>query len=392
MNIVVVGGGLAGASAIEELRQHGHSGDIVLVGDERHLPYERPPLSKGLLLGTEKVESVFVHDRQWYDDQQVDVRIGSSATALDLDRGQVHLGDQRVAYDRLLLSTGAEPRRLPILDGLDVPVLYLRTLDDAAAVKSHLAGRVLMVGAGWIGLEVASAARQVGAEVTVLENNPLPLLGVLGHQLGLFFAELHRQHGVDLRLATSVVEAAGQVVTLSDGTRLTPDAVVVGIGAIPRDDLATRAGLATGNGVLVDARLRAGDPHVYAAGDVANHRHPQLGRLRVEHWDNAIQQGRHAARAMLGDDPPYQRMPYFFTDQYDLGMEYVGYVGPDGADELLIRGDLDQSVLTAFWVRDDRVVAGLHINDWDAIEPIRRIVGGPVTSQLRDPSTPFAAG
>ncbi|HET7690082.1 MAG TPA: FAD-dependent oxidoreductase [Nocardioidaceae bacterium] len=391
MNIVVVGGGLAGASAIEELRKQGHSGGIVLVGDEQHLPYERPPLSKGILLGTEDAESVFVHDRQWYDDQQVDLRLGRSVTALDLDRGQVHLDDERVAFDRLLLTTGAEPRRLPILDGLDVPVLYLRTLEDATALKTRLSGHLLVVGAGWIGLEVASAARQAGAEVTVLEHSALPLLGVLGDELGLFFANLHRDHGVDLRPATSVIEATAGVIILSDGTRLTPDAVVVGIGASPRDHVAARGGLATGNGVLVDARLRTSDPHVYAAGDVANHHHPQLGRLRVEHWDNAIEQGKHAARTMLGDDEPYQRMPYFFTDQYDLGMEYVGHVGPDGADELLIRGDVSQRVLTAFWVRDDIVVAGLHINDWDAIEPIKRIVGRPVTSQLRDPSTALAA-
>lgn len=391
MKIVVVGGGLAGASAIEELRKQGHGGDIVLVGEEQHLPYERPPLSKGILLGTEEVGSVFVHDREWYHDQQVDLRIGTSVTELDLDRGQVHLENERVAFDRLLLATGAAPRRLEILDGLDVPVLYLRTIEDASALKAHLSGHLLVVGAGWIGLEVASAARQAGAEVTVLEHGALPLLGVLGDELGLFFANLHREHGVDLRPATSVVEAIGHVVTLSDGTRLTPDAVVVGVGATPRDGLAARFGLATGNGILVDARLRTSDPHVYAAGDVANHDHPRLGRLRVEHWDNAIEQGKHAARTMLGDDEPYQRMPYFFTDQYDLGMEYLGHVGPDGADELLIRGDVSQRVLTAFWVRNGIVVAGLHINDWDAIEPIKRIVGRPVTSQLRDHGTALAA-
>ncbi|NYD41100.1 NAD(P)/FAD-dependent oxidoreductase [Nocardioides panaciterrulae] len=377
MNIVVVGGGLAGAHAVQELREQGYPGDITLLGEERHLPYERPPLSKGLLLGTEEVQSIFVHDQEWYADQQVDLRVGTSVTALDLDRGRVHVGDHPIAYDRLLLATGAEPRRLPILDALEVPVLCLRTLDDATALKSHLAGRVLIVGAGWIGLEVAAAARRAGADVTVLDTAALPLLAVLGVELAALFADLHREHGVDLRLETSVVEADGSTVTLSDGTRLNPDVVVAGIGATPRDTLAARAGLATGNGVLVDARLRTLDPHVYAAGDVANHDHPTLGRLRVEHWDNAIEQGKHAARAMLGDDQPYDRLPYFFTDQYDLGMEYVGHVGPDGYDEVVVRGDRERRILTAFWVRNDRVVAGMHLNDWDAMDSIRQVVGSP---------------
>ena len=391
MNVVVVGGGLAGASAVEELRAQGYGGDIVLVGKERHLPYERPPLSKGLLLGHDDVESVFVHDGQWYADQQVDVRVGSPVTAIDLDRGRVDVGDEQVSYDRLLLATGAEPRRLPLLDGIDAPVHYLRTIDDASSLKHRLSGHLLVVGAGWIGLEVASAARQAGADVTVLEQAHLPLLAVLGDQVAPLFADLHREHGVDLRLETSVVAAGGSGVRLSDGTELHPDAVVVGVGATPDTGVATRSGLATGDGVLVDAWLRASDPHVYAAGDVAGHDHPVLGRLRVEHWDNAIQQGAHAARTMLGDDRPYLRLPYFFSDQYDLGMEYVGHVGRLGADEVIVRGKVAERVLTAFWLRGGRVVAGMHVNDWDAIDHIRRIVGQPASAQLRDPRTELAA-
>ena len=390
-NIVLVGGGLAGAHAAQELRGQGYDGDLVLLAEENHLPYERPPLSKGLLLGNEEEASVFVHDRQWYADQQVDVRVGTPVTALDLDRRRVEVGNQSVAYDRLLVATGAEPRRLPMLEALYVPVLRLRTLDDATALRSRLAGHVLIVGAGWIGLEVASAARQAGAEVTVVETGSLPLGSVLGDQVAPLFADLHRDHGVQLRLGTSVAGVDESTVALSDGTRLRPDVVVVGIGAVPRTDLAVRAGLATGNGVLVDARLRTSDPHVFAAGDVADHDHPTLGRLRVEHWDNAIQQGKHAARAMLGDDQPYLRLPYFFSDQYDLGMEYVGHVGREGADEVIVRGDVDKRVITAFWIRDDRVVAGLHVNDWDAIEHLKRIVGHPVGAGLRHDGTPLAA-
>lgn len=391
MNIVVVGGGLAGANAVQELRDHGYGGDLTLIGAERHLPYERPPLSKGLLLGTEDVKSIFVHDHEWYADQQVDLRVGTSVTELDLDRGHVHAGGDQISYDRLLLANGAQPRRLPLLDSADFPVLYLRTLEDANDLKSRLSGHVLIIGAGWIGLEVAAAARQTGATVTVIENAALPLLGALGPELAPVFADLHRKHGVDLRLNTSIDTLRGSEVILTDGYHLSPDLVVVGIGAAPDVELAERAGLATDNGVLVDARLRTNDPHVYAAGDLANHDHPTLGRIRVEHWDNAIEQGKHAARVMLGSDDPYTRQPYFYTDQYDLGLEYVGHVGPAGYDEVIVRGDLDGPILTAFWIVNNRVVAGMHINDWDAIEPIKRIVGQQASAQIRDPNTELAA-
>jgi 3-phenylpropionate/trans-cinnamate dioxygenase ferredoxin reductase component len=374
MNIVVVGGGLAAARAVQELRDQGYTEDITLVAAEPHLPYERPPLSKGVLLGKDELESVFVHDRQWYDDQQVDLRLGTAVTEVDRDRHHVHVGEEQVAYDRLLLATGASPRRLRLIDDAGVDPVYLRTIDDSTALKERLSGQVLIVGAGWIGLEVASAARQAGADVTVVESAPQPLLGVLGPELGAVFADLHREHGVDLRLETSVAAGDGGELVLSDGQRVRPDVVVVGIGAAPNEGLAAAAGLATDNGVLVDARLRTDDPHVYAAGDVAHHDHPDLGRIRVEHWDNAIQQGRHAARAMLGADEAYRRAPYFFTDQYDLGMEYVGHVGPAGYDDVVIRGDLAARVVTAFWVKDGRVVAGMHLNDWDAIDEVRHRV------------------
>jgi NADPH-dependent 2,4-dienoyl-CoA reductase/sulfur reductase-like enzyme len=220
-------------------------------------------------------------------------------------------------------------------------------------------------------------------------------VNVLGPVVAPVFADLHREHGVDLRLNTSVAAidlAAGRTrVRLSDGHELAPDLVVVGVGAEPDDHLAAKAGLAVDRGILVDPRLRASDPHVYAAGDVANHDHPLLGRIRVEHWDTAIHHGRHAARSILGDDEPYARQPYFFTDQYDLGMEYVGHIGAEGYDEVVIRGDLHQRVFSVFWVRGPRVLAGMHVNDWDAIGAIRRIVAAPVVdaAALRDPRVPL---
>ncbi|UMG94748.1 FAD-dependent oxidoreductase [Nocardioides sp. TF02-7] len=372
---MVVGAGLAGARAVEELREQDYTGDITLVGAEPHPPYERPPLSKGLLLGSAADTSVFVQDAGWYANQQVDLRLGSPVTALDLDRGQVLLGEDRVAYDRLLLATGSSPHRLAAVDGHHPEVHYLRTLDDALRLRPRLAGRVLVVGAGWIGLEVAAAVRQAGGSVTVVEPAPLPLLRVLGSEVAAVFAEVHRGHGVDLRLGCGLVEVDRSGAVLTDGSRVPADTVVVGIGATPDDGLASAAGLPTDGGVLVDARLRAADPHVYAAGDVARHDHPLLGRVRVEHWDNAREQGAHAARTMLGDDRAYDRLPFFFSDQFDIGMEYVGHVGPDGYDEVVVRGDTGALRFTALWLRGGRVVAGMHVNDWDATDAIRRLVG-----------------
>lgn len=391
MNIVVIGGGLAAANAVSELRDRGYADDITLVGAEPHLPYERPPLSKGLLLGTDAPESVFVHDRAWYDSQRVELRLGTRATALDRTRRRVLFDGGELPYDRLVLATGSTARRLPALEAGDVPVRYLRTLDESLALKNELTGRMLIVGAGWIGLEIAAAARQAGVEVTVVETAAWPLLGVLGPELAPLIAELHRDHGVDLRLGTAVAGVEGAEVLLSDGARLRPDLVVAGVGAIPTDDLAAEAGLATGNGVLVDARLATADPAVFAAGDVANHDHPSLGRLRVEHWDNAIEQGKHVAGSVLGDTAPYTRQPYFFSDQYELGMEYLGHVGRDGYDELIVRGDRAGLNLVALWVRGGTIVAGLHCNDWDAADSLRLLVGTNPEDldALRDESVPL---
>ena len=394
MNIVVVGAGLAGAKAVEELREQGYDGDVTLIGSEHHTPYERPPLSKGLLLGTDEPDSPFVHEASWYAAHGVELLIGGAATALDVAGRTVTVGDRQVPWDRLLLTTGAQPRRLAAVDESGADVSYLRTLEDSLALKERLAGDLLVIGAGWIGLEVASAARQAGGQVTVVETAPLPLAGVLGPEIAEAFAGLHREHGVDLRLGTgleSISRHDGRAsARLTDGHEVSPDLVVVGIGAAPDDHLASAAGLATDNGVLVDTALRASGPDVWAAGDVANHDHPTLGRVRVEHWDNAIQQGKHAARSMLGDDAAYDRQPYFFTDQYDLGMEYVGHVGPDGYDEVVVRGDLQGRVFSALWLAGDRVVAGMHANDWDATDSLRAVVGTPASAAVRDPSVPLS--
>lgn len=391
MNIVVIGAGVAGAKAVQELRQRGHTGGVCLIGAEAHLPYERPALSKGLLLGTQEVESTFVHDYAWYAEQRVDLRLGTRVDSIDRDHQTVGVQGERIPYDRLLLATGTTARRLPMADAAEVDAVYLRTLDDALALRQRLSGHLIIIGAGWIGLEVAAAAREAGAAVTVVEAAPLPLLGVLGPQVAPVFAELHREHGVDLRLGVSVEAIQGREVTLTDGTSLRPDLVVVGIGVLPEDRLAADAGLATDNGVLVDGCLRTSDPAIFAAGDIANVDHPSLGRIRVEHWHNGVEQGKHAARAMLGAETPYAEQPYFFSDQYDLGLEYVGHVGRAGFDEVVIRGDVDQRVFTAFWLREGIVRAGMHVNDWDAIETIRGVVGQPAADALGDTGVELTA-
>lgn len=391
MDIVIIGGGIAAANAARELRDRGHEGGITILASEPHAPYERPPLSKDLLLGTAEPDSAQVLAPGWYEDHDVDLRTGTEATGIDLTRRHVLIGDEELPYDRLLLATGATPRQLDGLAGSDVPVAYLRTLGDSVALKARLHGRLLVVGAGWIGLEVASAARAAGAEVTVVDPAAQPLLAVLGPEVAAHFAQLHRGHEVDLRLGTTVESVERDRVLLSDGHDLTPDLIVVGIGAVPDDALAREAGLDVDDGVLVDASLRTSDPVVFAAGDVANHDHPALGRrLRVEHWDTAIHQGQAAARAMLGDDTPYDRQPYFFTDQYDVGVEYVGSVGPDGYDEVVVRGDSLVEGLTALWLRDGVVVAGMQANNWDATDIIRGLVGQDAPVKVADTSVALA--
>ncbi|BDO42052.1 pyridine nucleotide-disulfide oxidoreductase [Cellulomonas sp. NTE-D12] len=368
------------------------------MGAEQHLPYERPPLSKGYLLGAAELDDAFVHPSSWYADHDIELRLGTAVTAIDPGAHTVTAGQEPLVYSRLLIATGARPRRLGIADDSGAPVAYLRTIEDSQRLKAALepGRRIVIVGGGWIGLEVAAAARTAGADVVVLEALAMPLVRVLGPEVAEVFGDLHREHGVEVRTAVSVTGVAPDgdraVVTLADGSSLTADLLVVGVGVAPNTELAEAAGLETDNGVLVDERLRASDPDVFAAGDVANAYHPALGRrVRVEHWDTAIEHGRTAARNMLGAAEAYTRLPYFFTDQYDLGIEYVGSIGPDGYDEVVLRGDVAGRRFTAFWVNGDRVVAGMHANDRDAIEPVRRIVtaGRVDLGRLRDSRSPL---
>jgi 3-phenylpropionate/trans-cinnamate dioxygenase ferredoxin reductase component len=399
---VIVGAGLAGAKAAEALRERGFDGRVVLVGDEQYRPYERPPLSKDFLLGKSGLDAAYVHDEAWYDANDVDLTLGTAATSVDRSGRSVKLADGRsVGFDRLLLATGSAPRRLPLTGSNAHGVHYLRRRDDAEAIAEALVPgrRLAVVGAGWIGLEVAAAARQRGLDVSVVEVAELPLLRVLGPEVARVFAELHRSNGVELHFGVTIDELttrAGSVtgVRLADGTVLDADAVVVGVGAVPNLALAEDCGLAVQGGVLADASLRTSDPDVFAAGDIVAAEHPTLGvRVRVEHWANALNQPATAAAAMLGETVAYDELPYFYTDQFELGMEYVGYVPPDGYDDVVIRGDTSALEFIAFWRSGGRVLAGMNVNVWDVVDDIKAIVrsGAVIDSgPLSDRATPLA--
>jgi 3-phenylpropionate/trans-cinnamate dioxygenase ferredoxin reductase component len=391
---VIVGAGLAGAKAAEALREEGFEGSIVLVGDEPELPYERPPLSKDYLRGESPREKARVHPDDFYSTNRIDLRTSIVVTRIDTAANEIVLstGD-RVGYDRLLLTMGAEPRRMSVpgseLDGLH----YLRDLSDADRIAARLnaGGRVIVIGGGWIGAEVAASARQKGLEVTIVEQSAVPLERVLGREVGEIYGQLHRDHGVELLTGVVVqgFEGSGRVerVRLADGRLLETDFVVVGVGVVPRTALAEQAGIAVDDGILVDQRLETSLPGVFAAGDVANAFHPFYGhRLRVEHWANALNQPGTAARAMLGKPAAYGRLPYFFSDQYDVGMEYSGYA--TSWDEVVFRGDPAQREFIAFWLAHGRVVAGMNVNVWDVTDPIQSLIRSrrPVDAgQLRDP-------
>ena len=400
---VIVGGGLAGAKAAEALRDQGYDGRLTLVGDEEHLPYERPPLSKGYLAGSDARESFDVHDADWYAEHKVTLVLGKAATTLDAVAHQVGLVDgTTIGYDKLLLATGSRARQLPLPGAGAVGVFTLRTVEDSDRISAAITagGRLAMIGGGWIGMEITANARQRGADVTVIEAAAVPLGAVLGPELAQVFLDLHREHGVTFQLDAQVSEittydskVAG--VRLGDGTLVEADAVVVGIGAQPNLGLAESAGLQIDNGVLVDEALQTSDPDIVAAGDIANHLHPVLGRrVRVEHWANALNQPGVAAATMLGGRTPYTELPYFFTDQYDLGMEYVGYAPPGSYARVVTRGDVGGREFIAFWLDStDRVLAGMNVNVWDVVDDVKALIlsGGPVdTDRLADPSRPLA--
>ncbi len=398
---VIVGGGLAAARAAETLRDEGFDGAVILVSVEDELPYERPVLSKGYQLGTEARESAYVHDRTWYDEHRIELRLGTWVTGLDRAARQVQVdGGEPIAYDKLLLATGSWPRRIHVpgadLDG----VLYLRDLPEADAIKQAIegGGPIAIIGAGWIGLELAAAAREHDVAVTVLEVAALPLQRVLGDQVSEAIAQLHRDHGVDLRLGLGVTEITGtdgkvSGVTDANGQQIEATSVIVGIGVDPQVDWIAASGITVEDGVLVSASLQTSDPLVYAAGDIASVDHPVLGRrVRVEHWAMANDSGPVAAKAMLGQDVAFDALPFFFSDQYDVGLEYIGFVAPGEADQVVVRGDTDSHEFMAFWLVGGEVRAGMHMNLWDfGIDPIKALIGKQVDAgRLADPDVELA--
>ncbi|MBF6357792.1 FAD-dependent oxidoreductase [Nocardia higoensis] len=400
---VIVGGGLAAAGLARALRAADFDGSLTLIGREEHLPYERPPLSKEFLLGKKQLPDFTVEAAQWYRDHHVEVMLGTTVTGIDAAAKTVALPDgSTLAYDKLALATGSSARRLPI-SGADAPNVHtLRSIDDARTLSELLErrARLAIIGAGWIGLEVAAAARTRGCEVTVVETAAQPLIGPLGREMGTVFAELHRGHGVDLRLGVQVTEittddhGVATGLSLADGSAAPADAVLIAVGADPDLALAHQAGLAIHSGVLVDAGLRTSDPDIVAVGDIAEQDHPHLGtRVRVEHWANALNQPEVAAATMLDRAASYDRLPYFFTDQYDLGMEYTGFVAPGTDARVVVRGDVTSREFVAFWLDPaHRVLAGMNVNVWDVTDRIKELItaGEPVDpGRLTDTSQPL---
>ena len=396
---VIAGGGLAGGKAAETLRAEGFAGRLVLVGAEDERPYERPPLSKEYLRGEAGREKVYVHDEAFYADHDIELRLGRAAVSLNAPAGELTLDDgERLHYERLLICTGAEPRPLDVpgadLDG----VLYLRSVGDSDVLRERLelGGAVAVIGAGWIGAEVAASARQRGLEVTLIDPLTVPLERVLGAEVGGIYRDIHADHGVRMLMGTGVEafegERAVEAVRTSDGRSVGCDIVVVGVGVAPRTQLAVEAGLTVGDGITVDEQLQTSAPGVFAAGDVAGAQHPFYGeRIRVEHWANALHQGPAAARNMLGQSLPYERLPYFFSDQYDVGMEYSGLAR--ASDRVVFRGNPAGREFIAFWLVEDRVVAGMNVNVWDVTEPIQALIRGRVAvdeRRLADPDIPLA--
>ncbi|NYI79905.1 NAD(P)/FAD-dependent oxidoreductase [Nocardioides panzhihuensis] len=370
-DIVVIGAGLAAVSAIETLRAEGYDGRLILVGKEPELPYERPQLSKDFLSGAKEFK--LSHDEAWYAEKDVNVLAGTTAVALDLNDGTVALDNgKKLAFGRLLLATGADPKTPPI-PGIET-AMTLRTVEDARRLKEAIRSgtRVVTVGGGWIGLEVAASVTALGGTAVVLEAAAQPLLNVLGPVLAEYVADLHTRHGVEIHTETTV-EAIEPGVVLTSAGEIPADIVLVAVGAAPATDLAAGAGLEVGDGIVVDERLRTSDPRVFAAGDVALATHTVHGALRVEHWDNAIRQGRLAARSMLGKDGVYDWQPYFFTDQFEFSMEYVGRSAPE--DEVLLRGNAEGDEFIAYWRRGATVTAGMNVGIWDVNDQLRELVG-----------------
>ena len=387
---VIVGAGMTAASAAEALRQAEFDGRILIVGREPHLPYERPPLSKEYLRGEQGVDDLPVRGEDWYAEQEVEVRIGTEATALDPDGPSVELADgERIDADAVLLATGGTPRRMP--GPSSDRVLYLRTIEDCDRIRELMvSGRLVVVGAGFIGAEVAASARAHGVEVTVLERNGVPLNRALGEEIGQLYGAIHRDHGVDLRTGAMVegIErtAGGVVVGLGEGEFIEADAVLVGVGIGPNTELAEAAGLDVDNGVLVDERCMTSADGVFAAGDMANHLHPLFGRLRVEHFDNAIKMGAAAARSMLGSEEAFDDPHWFWSDQYDVNLQYAGFAKQ--WDDVVIRGSTEDREFVAFYMHEGMLLAALGMNRGRDVRRAMKIIGShPDPARLRDEET-----
>lgn len=398
---VLVGASLAGVKAAETLRDEGFRGRVVLLGDEPELPYDRPPLSKQALKGEEGYDQTRHHDESWYADRQIELRCGWRVEAVDTSDHVLTLADgESLSYDRLLLATGSQPRKLMVPGSELKGVHYLRTLEQSRELRDRFAQqpRVVVIGAGWIGLETAAAARLAGCEVTVVEPQETALLGPLGAEVGQIYADLHTANGVLFRFGEGASEIKGDdavtAVVTSTGATLEADMVIVGVGVQPDVALAERAGLEVLNGIVCNERLQTSDPDVFAAGDVANWFNPLLGyRLRVEHWANAHDGGMTVARSMLDQPVVHDVVPFFWSDQYDTGMEFAGHWTKERPyDQVVLRGDAPGREFMAFWLADGLVVAGMHVNVWDTIDAVQDLIRSSTSvdpEKLADPDVPL---
>lgn len=402
LGTVVIGGGLAAAHCVHALREGGYAKPITLIASENEVPYERPPLSKEFLQGNKPAQELEPFPAGWYADAGVELRLGTTAESIDVAARQVTLrGSATVGYENLVIATGCRSRlggRNANMDGWDLPGVYtLRSLEDSRKLKEQLVSgkNLVIIGAGWIGMEVAASARAAGVEVTVITPDGVPLATAMGSEFGAHVAQLHVANGVKCRFGTAVSGIAsdprkGLVVQTPTGD-VPADFVLLAIGAVPNNELAEAAGLEIGTGVVVDEHLRSSDPNILAIGDIAEAYNTTLGRaMRVEHWDNAIRQGKLAAATILGRDESYDWLPYFFTDQFDLGMEYVGDRAAD--DEVVVRGDMSAGEFIIFWLRHGVITAAMNVNIWDVNDHLRSMIGKNIpVSTLQDTDNELTA-
>lgn len=399
--VVIVGASMAGGRAAEALRGAGYDGRLVLIGDEPVRPYERPPLSKEFLRGETPIDKAFLRAQEWYTDNAVELMLDARAESLDVEARTVTLTNtEMLRWDRLLLATGARPRTLDVPGGMTPGVFTLRTAHDAITIGEHLkpGARVVVVGAGFIGAEVAASARMLGCDVHVVETLDVPLKRALGEEVGRVYAQIHRDNGVILHLGVNVESIVGETwvnaVVLSDGTRLDADVVIVGVGVEPNVELAETAGrISCSNGILVNERCETSAPGVYAAGDVANHPNPILGEhIRIEHWQNAQNQGAHAGKAMLGAQEPFSEVPWFWSDQYDVNLQMAGH--PTTWDRTVTRGSLEERDGVVFYLNKTRMVAAVGLNRGKDVRASRALIAAAVAPDdavLADPSTDLRA-